>query len=316
MVAKVSLSLPPQTKMQMTSKKKELGKGLRALLTNIENTPNNTPEKSNLVKELTNSIAFIPLANIEVNPFQPRTEFDPTELEELSHSIKVHGLIQPITVRSLGGDQYQLISGERRLRASKMAELVEVPAYIRVANDQEMLEMALIENIQRSELNAIEIAISYQRLQEECNLTHELLSDRVGKNRSTVTNYLRLLKLTPEIQSSIRSGEISMGHARALVGISDLTIQLMVFKKLQADQLSVRELEYYIRSLQERPEPVTKSSPAELHPEVKKITTELSQKFGSKVQISRAKDGKGQITIKFGSDDEFNRLYDLLRAEG
>ncbi len=295
------------------NKKKELGKGLRALLSNIETTTNKE-EKTQLVKELTSSVSTISLDKIEVNPFQPRTEFNAEDLMDLAKSIKVHGLIQPITVRSLGGDAYQLISGERRMRASKMADLKEVPAYIRVANDQEMLEMALIENIQRADLNAVEVAISYQRLIDECSLTHETLSDRVGKNRSTVTNYLRLLKLPPEIQTAIKANEISMGHARVLAGVQDLGTQLMMFKKSVSEQLSVRQLEELSKNpssskasdVSEKPKDATTI-------ELQRIIKELSALIGSKVDIVRNNKGQGKIVIPFSNDKEFNELYDILR---
>jgi ParB family chromosome partitioning protein len=298
------------------SKKKELGKGLRALLTNIENT-NSPKEKTELVKELNSSILEIPLANIEVNPFQPRTEFDPEELAELSQSIKVHGLIQAITVRSVGGDKYQLISGERRMRASKLAGLTTVPAFIRIADDQALLEMALIENIQRSNLNAIEVAISYQRLMVECDLTHESLSERVGKKRSTISNYVRLLKLPPQIQSAIKNSEISMGHARSLAGIDEVSLQLDIFKEVVAKNMSVRALESLIKSYNE---PKVVSAPKmskELPPEVKKVQDELSANLGTAVKIKRSDSGSGEISIKFGSDREFNNILAVLeKLEG
>jgi ParB family transcriptional regulator, chromosome partitioning protein len=295
------------------NKKKELGKGLRALLSNIETTTNKE-EKTQLVKELTSSVSTIALDAIEVNPFQPRTEFDPEELMELAKSIKVHGLIQPITVRSLGGDAYQLISGERRMRASKMAGLTQVPAYIRVANDQEMLEMALIENIQRSDLNAVEVAISYQRLIDECSLTHETLSDRVGKNRSTVTNYLRLLKLPPEIQNAVKSNDISMGHARVLAGVQDIALQLQMFKKTMNDQLSVRQLEDLSKSSTTLP--AQKNAPKindATSIELERIKKEISGLIGTKVDIARNNKGQGKIVISFANDKQFNDIYDLLR---
>lgn len=295
------------------NKKKELGKGLRALLSNIETTTNKE-EKTQLVKELTSSVSTIALDAIEVNPFQPRTEFDPEELMELAKSIKVHGLIQPITVRSLGGDAYQLISGERRLRASKMAGLTQVPAYIRVANDQEMLEMALIENIQRSDLNAVEVAISYQRLIDECSLTHETLSDRVGKNRSTVTNYLRLLKLPPEIQNAVKSNDISMGHARVLAGVQDIALQLQMFKKTITDQLSVRQLEDLSKASSA---PSAQKSAPKINDatsiELERIKKEISGLIGTKVDIARNNKGQGKIVISFANDKQFNDIYDLLR---
>lgn len=295
------------------SKKKDLGKGLRALLSNIEQTTS-TEDKNVLVKELSSSVANIRIDSIEVNPYQPRVEFDTEDLMELAKSIKVHGLIQPITVRSLGGDQYQLISGERRLRASKMAGITEVPAYIRIANDQEMLEMALIENIQRADLNAVEIAISYQRLIDECNLTHETLSDRVGKNRSTVTNYLRLLKLPPEIQTSVKDGTISMAHARVLAGIQDVEKQLYLYRKSKTEDLSVRQMEEAARLLTASQAPASKtvkSSPASI--ELERIKKEISSLLGTKVDILRNDKGKGKIVINFGNDKEFNDIYDIFR---
>jgi len=293
------------------SRKKELGKGLRALLTNIENT-NSPKEKTELVKELNSSILEIPLDNIEVNPFQPRTEFDQEELTELSQSIKIHGLIQAITVRSLGGNKYQLISGERRLRASKLAGLETVPAFIRIADDQALLEMALIENIQRSNLNAIEVAISYQRLMVECDLTHESLSERVGKKRSTISNYVRLLKLPPQIQSSIKNSEISMGHARALAGVEEVSLQLDIFKETVEKNMSVRALENLIKIYNDpTPQPVQKVK-TELPPEVKKVQDNLSANLGTSVKIKRTDSGSGEISIKFGSDREFNNILAVL----
>jgi len=293
------------------SRKKELGKGLRALLTNIENT-NSPKEKTELVKELNSSILEIPLDNIEVNPFQPRTEFDQEELTELSQSIKIHGLIQAITVRSLGGNKYQLISGERRLRASKLAGLETVPAFIRIADDQALLEMALIENIQRSNLNAIEVAISYQRLMVECDLTHESLSERVGKKRSTISNYVRLLKLPPQIQSSIKNSEISMGHARALAGVEEVSLQLDIFKETVEKNMSVRALENLIKTYNDpSPQPVQKVK-TELPPEVKKVQDNLSANLGTSVKIKRTDSGSGEISIKFGSDREFNNILAVL----
>ena len=294
------------------SKKTEVSKGLRSLLTNIEKT-NNPDERKQLVKELNHSIALISPAMIEVNPFQPRTDFDEEKLMELAKSIKTSGLIQPITVRALGGDTYQLISGERRLRASKMAGLKEIPAYIRVANDQEMLEMALVENIQRSDLNALEVAISYQRLMDECNLTHEALSDRVGKDRSTITNYIRLLKLPVQLQSAVRDGLLSMGHARALAGIENPAVQLMIFKQTIEKSLSVRATEQLIRDLSEKPATKTNKQNKTPSESIQKITAQLSQKFGTKVSVNRNQDGKGSISLPFRNDDEFNKI--LVRME-
>lgn len=295
--------------------KKELGKGLRALLSNIEQTSTTKEEKSQIIKELNSGIASISIEAIEVNPFQPRNDFNTEDLLELAQSIKIHGLIQPITVRSIGGDKYQLISGERRLRASKMAGLREVAAYIRVANDQEMLEMALIENIQRADLNAVEVAISYQRLIDECALTHETLSERIGKNRSTVTNYLRLLKLPPEIQSAIKTGDISMAHARVLAGVQDVSNQLLLFKKTVSDQLSVRQLEDLSR---DNAKPGNKTHETTMGNnatsiELDKIKREISAIMGSKVEISRNNKGAGKFVISFKNDKEFNNIYEILK---
>lgn len=293
------------------NKKSEVSKGLRSLLSNIEKT-NNPAERSQLVKELSNSIALISPELIEVNPFQPRTEFDTEQLMELARSIKTSGLIQPITVRALGGNKYQLISGERRLRASKMAGIREIPAYIRVANDQEMLEMALVENIQRADLNAVEIAISYQRLMDECNLTHEALSERVGKDRSTVTNYVRLLKLPAQIQASVKEGILSMGHARALAGIENIALQLKIFKEAQDQGLSVRAVEQLIKSYA-APKPGNSGSTiTEIHPEIRKIQDQLGSLLGTKIEIKRDQKGKGAINILFNSDVELNKITEIL----
>lgn len=296
------------------NKKSEVSKGLRSLLSNIEKT-NNPVERGQLVKELSGAVATISPELIEVNPFQVRTEFDNEQLLELAQSIKTSGLIQPITVRSVGGNKYQLISGERRLRASKMAGIKEIPAYIRVANDQEMLEMALVENIQRADLNALEIAISYQRLMDECEITHEQLSERVGKNRSTVTNYVRLLKLPAQIQASVKDGSLSMGHARAIVGIENLALQLKVYRETLEKNLSVRALEQLIKYHQLPNLKPDASKTKQVNPEIIKIRDEFRHAFGSGVDIKRDSNGKGTIIIPFGSDDEFNDLVDLLRHE-
>jgi ParB family transcriptional regulator, chromosome partitioning protein len=289
-------------------KKRELGLGVRALLTNIESQ---TQEKqAEVLRELTHTVAMIPVGEIEVNPFQPRTEFDPEALNELAESLKVHGLIQPMTVRRLTDNQYQLISGERRLRAAKMAGLEEVPAYIRLANDQEMIEMALVENIQRSDLNAIEVAITYQRLLDECNLTHDSLSGRVGKARETVTNYLRLLKLPVEIQQGLKQGLISMGHARALVTLEDFLLQTRVFKEIIDKGLSVRAAEALVRSYKQPSQ--NKTAPPKLSGDYRAVENNLKNYLGSKVQLKVKPNGSGQISIPFTSTEDLNRLLDLI----
>ena len=300
------------------AKKKELSRGIRALLSNIEDK-SPIPQTKEIVKELSSNIAEISLEDIEINPFQPRTEFDPEELMNLAKSIRTYGLIQPITVRSLGGNKFQLISGERRLRASKMAGLSAVPAYIRIADDQGMLEMALVENIQRAELNAVEVAISYQRLIDECSLTHEELSSRVGKNRSTITNYIRLLKLPPVIQAGVKKDQISMGHARALAGVDNVSLQLTYFHRTVEDKLSVRALEQLIRgggsTSQGSSSTSSSSSGSSLPSEVVEIRDELSDQFGTKVEIKRDTKGKGQFVIKFSNDSDFNRILDILQED-
>lgn len=296
------------------AKKKDLSRGIRALLSNIEDK-SPMPETKEIVKELSSNIAMISLDNIEINPFQPRVDFDPEELMNLAKSIKTYGLIQPLTVRSMGGDQFQLISGERRMRASKMAGLKEVPAYVRIADDQAMLEMALVENIQRADLNSVEVAISYQRLIDECNLTHEELSQRVGKNRSTITNYIRLLKLPPVIQNAVKKDQLSMGHARALAGIDNVTKQLAVFHRAVEDQLSVRALEQLIKGggLSGNKANPSSASNSGLPAEVRAIKDDLSDHFGTKVDIKRDAKGKGQFIIKFDNDRDFNRIVEIIQ---
>lgn len=293
-------------------KKSELGLGIRALLSDIE--VGDQQQKESALKELTNTVAMLPLDKISINPFQPRQEFDEEALEELASSIRLHGLIQPITVRSMGGDDYQLISGERRLRASQIANLKEIPAYIRAAaNDQEMLELALIENIQRQDLNPIEISITYQRLIDECQLTHEGLSGRIGKKRSTVTNFLGLLKLPPQIQQGLKEKKISMGHAKALNSIQDYALQISVYNEVVKKQMSVRMTEEFVRALN-KPDQKRTSGPAKdkLPHEYLAVQDRISSALESKVNLKLKNKGKGQIVINFTSDNELNRLLDLF----
>lgn len=293
-------------------KKSELGLGIRALLSDIE--VGDQQQKESALKELTNTVAMLPLDKIRINPFQPRQEFDEEALEELASSIRLHGLIQPITVRSMGGDDYQLISGERRLRASQVSNLKEIPAYIRAAaNDQEMLELALIENIQRQDLNPIEISITYQRLIDECQLTHEGLSGRIGKKRSTVTNFLGLLKLPPQIQQGLKEKKISMGHAKALNSIQDYALQISVYNEVIKKQMSVRMTEEFVRALN-KPDQKRTSGPAKdnLPHEYLAVQDRISSALESKVNLKLKNKGKGQIVINFTSDNELNRLLDLF----
>ena len=289
-----------------------LGRGLGALL---DDAPASIPsQKLPTDTQVANTINEIDLLNIEVNPFQPRTQFDEEALAELADSIKVQGIIQPITVRKLSERKYQLISGERRYHASKLAGLLRIPAYVRTADDQQMLEMALIENIQRENLNAIEIALSYQRLLSECDLRQEDLGDRVGKKRSTVTNYLRLLKLPPDVQAAIRDGKIGMGHARALVNIENIDLQLNLFKRIVKEDLSVRKVEELVKKLKVREdEPqAEKDARPTLSYELKQVQDKLSSHFGSRVLIHNDKSNRGSIKIPYLSHEDLNRILEIL----
>jgi len=292
-------------------KKSALGRGLGALL---EDSPAKHKSEEILPDVVKTGIFEIPLDQIQVNPFQPRLHFDKDALQELAESIKVQGIIQPITVRKLDANEYQLISGERRFQASKIAGLTQIPAYVRTANDQQMLEMALIENIQRENLNALEIAQSYQRLLAECDLKQEELGDRVGKNRTTVNNYLRLLKLPPTIQAAIRDQKLSMGHARALINVEDIDKQLAIFKKAVEEELSVRKVEAMVKALSEgTPE---KPAKEELDPvkkyEINKIQQRLASHFGTKVGLKTNQKNKGEIKIPFNSASDLNRILEIL----
>lgn len=299
--------------MSSAIKRNALGKGLGALLSDKDAPAAASQEAISTAVAAVNTIATIPVSQIEANPYQPRNHFEEEALHELADSIRIQGIIQPITVRKLSNNAYQLISGERRLRASKLAGLKEIPAYVRTANDQEMLEMALIENIQRENLNAIEVAISFQRMIDECSLKQDELGDRVGKNRSTVTNYLRLLKLPPDIQKAIRDQRITMGHARAMITIEDVAVQLSVFNEITAKDLSVRKTEELVRSLNAKaPKNDPAKSTQKISYEYQKIQDDLSSKFGSKVQIKADDKGKGQITVPFLSNDDLNRILEML----
>jgi ParB family chromosome partitioning protein len=295
-------------------KRNALGRGLGALLNNsadiVPNTRNEVAS-SPQVNDM-GSVNEIKISEIEVNPFQPRTEFDEQALIELADSIKLQGLIQPITVRKVNAHSYQLISGERRLRASKLAGLSQIPAYIRTANDQQMLEMALIENIQRENLNAIEVALSFQRMIEECNLKQEELGARVSKNRSTVTNYLRLLRLPPGIQASIRDSEISMGHAKALITISDPVSQLYIHQQILQGGLSVRRVEEMVREMQRSSPKKEGKKPEPLSFQVQKIQDDLASRFGARVKLKISGQGKGAIEIPFLSEDDLGRILEML----
>ena len=294
--------------MSMQNKKRGLGRGLDAILQSPETDITSSDISGNYVA---GAVAELNIDFIEANPFQPRTDFDETALNELSESIKIQGVIQPVTVRKMGRDKYKLISGERRLRASKMAGLKTIPVFIRVANDEQMLEMALIENTHREGLNAIEIALSYQRLIEECNITQEQLSEKVGKDRSTVTNFLRLLKLPPEVQVALRDGHISMGQARAIINIDDKTKQLIILKEIIDKDLSVRQVEELVRSLNTKNIKAKKQK--DVLPESFIYTMDsLSKSLNTKVKINRNSKGKGTLTIDFKNDEDFERLIAII----
>lgn len=291
----------------MNSKKKALGRGLSAILESPDTDITSKDISGNYVA---GAIASIKIRKIELNPYQPRKEFNDEHLRELADSIKEQGIIQPITIRKMGYDRYQLIAGERRLRAAEIAGLDDVPCYIRVANDEQMLEMALIENTQRKDLNSIEIALSFQRLMEECKLTQEQLSSKVGKNRATISNYIRLLRLPAEVQVALIHNKISMGHARALITTEDSDLQLKALQKIILNDLSVRDTENLIRNLQVPDKEAVERIPLpEVYLKGEKL---LEKKLKSGIRIRRNNNGKGSIVIQFDSDDEFNRLIDIL----
>jgi ParB family chromosome partitioning protein len=261
------------------------------------------------------SIIRIPVEQIDVNPKQPRRDFDEQALKELSESIKLHDIIQPITVVKLNATQYQLISGERRLRASKLAGLKDIPAYIRTADDQQMLEMALLENLQREDLNAIEISLSYKRLMDECELTQEQVAERMKKDRSTVTNYLRLLKLPPDIQKSVRDGHLSMGHARAIIGLDKVDEQLYVYRETLEKGLSVRQVEQLVKNMLSGGKTMPTAASAasnKLPPAYKRIEDNMASHFSTKVKLDRKKNGKGQIVIEFYNDNDLERIMEKM----
>ncbi len=294
-------------------KKNALGRGLGALL---ENAGTDITTKLESDSKVAGSICNIPVSQIEANPFQPRTDFERQALLDLANSIKEHGIIQPVTVRKLGYDKYQLISGERRFRASQAAGLLSIPAYIRIANDQAMLELSIIENIQRENLNAIEVALGYKRLIDDCNLTQEQLSDRIGKDRTTVTNYLRLLKLPDEVQAGIRDKKLSMGHARAIIGITDVQGQIDVFRRTVSEELSVRQVEELAR-LHNEGQYVPKKAKKILlgkgdNAEDQEVLAALKEKFNKRVGLYRNIKGKGKIVLPFSTGPEYQRLLALL----
>lgn len=296
-----------------TKKRSALGKGLSALLENAD-----TDITSSNGGGIVGSISEIEIANIEANPFNPRTNFEKEALQELSESIRIHGIIQPLTVRKLGRDRYQLISGERRFRAAQLAGLQTVPAYVRVANDQTMLEMALVENIQREDLNPIEVALSYQRLIEECSLTQDQLSQKISKSRTSITNHLRLLKLPAEIQAGVKGGDITMGHARALVSAGDEETQVALYQRCVREKLSVRDIEAILRGEELAPVSAgtdrSKTSSPKLGISEKEFTVKeyLSDRLATKVDIRKSANGNGKLIVNFSSEADLNRILEIL----
>jgi len=294
--------------MSSTMKKKAgLGRGLGALLENA-----NTDITTSLGNATAGNVAMIPISSIEANPWQPRSEFEQNALNELADSIKMHGVIQPITVRKMGYDRYQLISGERRTRASLLGGLTEIPAFIRVANDQDMLEMALIENIQRSDLNAIEVALSYKRLLEECNLKQEELGERVGKDRTTVNNYLRLLKLPEPIQRGIQLGKVSMGHARAMINMDDAVAQMELYEQIIREELSVRDVESLVKAKKNGETVGMSVNGTDWDPEIDRITAAFYEKLRAAVHLKTSGKGKGKIIISYKSKEDLERILGLI----
>ena len=295
----------------MNAKRNALGKGLSALLDNTDADLNVRSDISGS-PAFAGSIASILIEKIDVNPFQPRDHFKEESLLELSESIKQHGVIQPITVRKIGHDTFQIISGERRFRASKLAGLNYIPAYVRIANDESMLEMAIVENIHRDNLNAIEIAVSYKRLIDECNLSQDELAKKMGKDRTTVSNYLRLLKLPPIIQAAIRDEKITMGHARAIISVDDVAMQLKIFNDIMAGNLSVRKVEELVRVSSKKTKKPAKNTPAKLPADFQDIQDRLCDLYETNVEIKPAPDHSGKIVINYYSVDDLNRLLDML----
>ena len=301
--------------MTQPNKKDALGKGIRSLLQNIDaDLKNTTGSLKTEIGEKTTTSLRIPLDQIELNPNQPRKDFDETSLSELAASIKIHNIIQPLTVSAIGNGKYRLIAGERRYRASKIAGLKDVPVYVRQANDSQLLELALLENLQRENLNAIEIAISYKRLMDDLDYTQEQVAERMGKERTTVTNYIRLLKLPPDIQVAVRNGIISMGHARALINVDMIDKQLYIFSEIKNKALSVRQTEDLVRKIYTGGAVKTTVKPA-LAPAYKKIEDNLASQFSTKVKLNHNKKGNGSILFEYYSLEELNGLLEKLNIK-
>ena len=301
--------------MSTQNKKDALGKGIRSLLQNIDADLKSTAGslKNEVIEKASTSLR-IPLDQIEINPQQPRRDFDESALSELASSIKTHDIIQPLTVTRLASGKYRIIAGERRFRASKIAGLKDVPVYVRETKDSQLLELALLENLQRENLNAMEIAISYRRLMEELDYTQEQLAERMGKERSTVTNYIRLLKLPPDIQVAVRNGDISMGHARALINVDAIDKQLFIFHEIKNKGLSVRQTEELVRKLYTKADAVNNTVKSALSPSLKKIEDNLASHYSTKVKLNHSKKGFGSITFEYYSIEELNSILDKMNV--
>jgi ParB family chromosome partitioning protein len=302
--------------MSISNKKDALGKGIRSLLQNIDADLKSTAGSlKNEMAERVNTSMRIPLDQIEINPKQPRRDFDEVALSELASSIKMHDIIQPLTVTKLSSGKYRIIAGERRFRASKIAGLKDVPVYVRQTKDSQLLELALLENLQRENLNAMEISLSYKRLMEELDYTQEQLAERMGKERSTVTNYIRLLKLPPDIQVAVRNGTLSMGHARALINVDVIDKQLFIFHEIKNKQLSVRQTEDLVRRLYTTGEAINHSPKPVLSPALKKIEDNLASYYSTKVKLSHNRKGFGSITFEYYSLEELNAMLDKMKVQ-
>jgi ParB family chromosome partitioning protein len=291
-----------------------LGKGIRSLLQSIDADLKTSSGqlKQNVVENAT-ATNRISVDEVEANPKQPRRDFDEQSLNELADSIRLHDIIQPITVTRLPNGKYRLISGERRLRAARIAGIKDIPAYIRQANDSQLLELALLENLQREDLNAMEVSLSYKRMMEELEYTQEQVAERMGKDRSTVANFIRLLKLPPDIQLAVRSGELSMGHARALINVDTIDKQLLIYKEIREKGLSVRQTEALVRNLYKEGS-VKKVSKSQLSPAFQRIEDKLASHFSTRVKLRHSRNGSGQIIIEYYSQEEFNKILGQLNA--
>lgn len=295
--------------------KEQMGKGIRSLLQSIDtDLKTSTGHLKSAVVENVTGINRIAVDHIEANPKQPRRDFDEKSMQELADSIKLHDIIQPVTVSKLANGKYRLIAGERRWRAAKLAGITDIPAYVRQANDAQLLELALLENLQREDLNAMEISLSYKRMMEELNYTQEQVAERMGKDRSTVANFIRLLKLPPDIQLAVRNGDLSMGHARALINVDTIDKQLYIFEQIKEKGLSVRQTEALVRNIYKQGGGVKKSSKSHLPPAFQRIEDKLASHFSTRVKLRHSRNGSGQITIEYYSQEELNKILRQMNA--